>query len=249
MDIELARAYKDVRPFDVSKLDFEYEKGYDRPAWIYVKGLPDRTGYIKINLNGRRLRYGYGVLAKLPLYLPLDYTKDELRRYYDKFAEYYDGCFSNLDFAQLLLSKIELKQDDKILEIGSGTGVSSLPFVRAGFADITLTDFSEDMLEVAKTRPELANCKFVSGDVRTLKFEEKFDVIFSVLALGKSSYFDEEEMPSIYKKVADLLKPNGKLAILGNVYLPPEHIFKLVAGDLFRLPGKHIHHWAVWTKL
>ena len=51
MKIELIRAYADVRPFDVSKLDFEYEKGYDRPAWIYVKGLPERTGYLKINLN------------------------------------------------------------------------------------------------------------------------------------------------------------------------------------------------------
>jgi len=104
------------------------------------------------------------------------------------------------------------------------------------------------MLKVAKNRKELAGCKFVGGDIRVLKFEDKFDIIFSVLALGKSSYFDEEEMPDIYEKIAGMLNSGGKLAILGNVYPPPNHLFELVAEDSFALSGKSTHKWAVWIK-
>ena len=62
-----------------------------------------------------------------------------------------------------------------LLELGCGGGNNAL-HLKASFAHVTLTDLSSQMLAVSRTlNPD---CEHLVGDMRTLRLERAFDVIF-----------------------------------------------------------------------
>src|SRR5688572_7492541 len=72
------------------------------------------------------------------------------------------------------------KNTKQVLEIGCGNGYT-LSHLNTHFPQIEFTglDFSEDLLEIARSR-NLKTVKFEQGDARKLRFDdESFDVIFT----------------------------------------------------------------------
>jgi SAM-dependent methyltransferase len=62
-----------------------------------------------------------------------------------------------------------------VLELGSGGG-NNASYLKAGF-EMTLTDLSEEMLEVSRSlNPE---CEHVQSDMRTLRLGREFDAVFA----------------------------------------------------------------------
>jgi len=136
-------------------IKFVYEKtNQTRPAWIWVENLPKNVMFLSTRINGKIEHYGVYLSTEIPLFLPTTYTKDEMKRYYNKFAQIYDKEIEskNLPAAQFLLKQIKLPKNAKILDLGAGSGISSIPFVNAGYTDITLLDYSSKMLETAKKK-------------------------------------------------------------------------------------------------
>lgn len=77
-------------------------------------------------------------------------------------------------FRQVLLAE-GLPPSPTLLELGCGGGNNAVHF-KADFARVTLTDLSPQMLEVSRTlNPD---CEHVVGDMRTLRLERTFDVVF-----------------------------------------------------------------------
>lgn len=62
-----------------------------------------------------------------------------------------------------------------LLEMGCGGG-SNAVHLKAHFADVTLTDLSPHML--ALSRSLNPDCEHLLGDMRTLRLERRFDVVF-----------------------------------------------------------------------
>jgi hypothetical protein len=164
------------------KLTFD-KKGKSRPAWIWVKGISGKRKavFLRIRVGKlKRLEYYRTYLSpRLPLYIPVNYTSDEMQLYYNKFSEIYDKHIikNNLPAAKFLVSKLKIPKNAKILDLGAGTGIASEQLVLAGYKNITLVDFSEKMLAKAKKKKLLKDCKFVRQDVRKLKLKDKFDLI------------------------------------------------------------------------
>lgn len=244
-------AYQKFTP-DNTNLKIECGPGKERPAWIYVEGLPPKTGYIKIcfSLDIPRKTYGYYLTPRVPLFIPLDYTKDELRLYYDRLAKLYDKCVpDNAKDAEFLFTKIAPKNKDaKILELGCGTGFGATQFAINGYANLTLTDYSKELLEEAKRKDELQNYKFIHENLNTLTLKEKFDLIFSLHSFGVETYFTEKDMFVLFKKVAGWLKPGGKLAILDYFYEPPSNLYKLIEKGVFGTDPSATRNWGLWQK-
>ena len=78
-----------------------------------------------------------------------------------------------------LLSKIDIKEDDYILDVGTGTGVL-IPFLvkLCPKGKIKAVDISCNMLDVARKKfNDINNVEFILLNVETDKLDEKFNKI------------------------------------------------------------------------
>ena len=99
--------------------------------------------------------------------------------------------------------------DPRVLDLGGGTGLStSFLLKRFPSARITLLDFSEEMLSVARERfKDNPNIDFVVGDYRSFSLDEVFDIVISGLSIHHLTFDEKQELTN---KVYGLLAPTGE---------------------------------------
>ncbi len=103
-----------------------------------------------------------------------------------------------------LINIPEIKKEDKVLEIGCGTGLFTEKLYNATKANITGIDISEDLLEIA--RKKIPGANFIIGDAMNLSLkDESFDVICG------SSVLHHLDMEKAYKEFYRVLKPGGRM--------------------------------------
>lgn len=142
----------------------------------------------------------------------------------NKDKEFFDSCAANWDKIretnpsklQQLVKMINLKQNNDVLDVGSGTGVL-LPYLLQSISDghITAVDFSEKMLEQAQAKHQQdKNITFIAADILELKLQsEAFDAI-TCLNFYPHLHNRKEEF---LLKMLPLLKKNGTLTILHDI--------------------------------
>ncbi len=100
-----------------------------------------------------------------------------------------------------------LNKNIEVLDLGVGTGITSkllqniLPS-----AKFTAVDFSKQMLKSAARKLGKDNVCYIFGDYAKLKFNQKFDLIVSVIGLHHQDTTGKKKM---FKKIFSLLKPGG----------------------------------------
>lgn len=110
---------------------------------------------------------------------------------------------------QDIITKIDLKLDNKLLEIGAGTGKATMQFANKGYK-VHAIELGEEMAAILKDK--CANYPNVTVDV--ISFEEwdcpkneKYDMIYSAQAFH---WLDKDLK---YKRCHELLKDNGYLIL------------------------------------
>jgi tRNA (cmo5U34)-methyltransferase len=96
----------------------------------------------------------------------------------------------------------------KILDLGAGTGIFS-QFVLEKYpqADITLLDFSEQMLSVARERfKDIKNVSFQVADMMSFEPQQKYDAVISSLAIH---HLTDEDKQKLFKKIHGMLNDGG----------------------------------------
>jgi len=124
-----------------------------------------------------------------------------------------------------------------VLDLGTGTGVLPRNMYHYG-AKWTGTDISPEQIEQAKLLAEEGNMKidFYAVPTEQIDFpKESFDVITACQCFW---YFDHER---VMPKLAELLKPEGKLLILYMAWLPFED---KIAGKSEELVLKYSPNWS-----
>jgi SAM-dependent methyltransferase len=99
-----------------------------------------------------------------------------MSRYRDYNAEYYDldtTQTDDIDFYQSLVSS-----DSLVLELGCGTGRVSIPLADTA-RTVTAVDLSDTMLDRARKKDHQKKVSFVRGDICSIKFQERFDLIIA----------------------------------------------------------------------
>lgn len=127
---------------------------------------------------------------------------------YDRQRPILIPCFDDFYGMALTLSD-EAKNVENILDIGAGTGLMSAFFAeKYPNADITLVDFSEPMLNKAKSRFKDNNkIHYLQADFSTADFEEaKYELVVSGLAIH---HLEPELKQLLFKKIYRALKPGG----------------------------------------
>ena len=84
-----------------------------------------------------------------------------------------------------------------VLELGCGSGRLSYLAYRAGAEGITLVDFSQEALQIARSLFQgIKNVTFIESDLLNLKLPEEYDIVFSS---GVVEHFSDEELPLAVK--------------------------------------------------
>ena len=155
-------------------------------------------------------------------------TSKEYARYRDIYPK---------EFYQKIIDRGLCIDGQNVLDLGTGTGVLPRNMYRYG-AKWTGTDISPEQIEQAKILSDEAGMKIDYFAVPTEDIDfpkESFDVITACQCFW---YFDHDR---VMPKLAELLKPEGKLLILYMAWLPYED---KIAGKSEELVLKYSPNWS-----
>jgi tRNA (cmo5U34)-methyltransferase len=139
-----------------------------------------------------------------------------VKEHFDEEAKEFDKTILKLiphykEMIDSMISAIPYDSSDSfsVLDLGCGTGNVSLAVKQKyTYASVSCIDIAENMIEMAKIKLEnYDDIKYYTGDFSKFKFEGKYDVIVSSLALHH--IITDEEKKNFYCKIYDLLNPGG----------------------------------------
>jgi ubiquinone/menaquinone biosynthesis C-methylase UbiE len=130
------------------------------------------------------------------------------QRFWNRIAARYAARpLKNVPAYEAMLADVasRLKGSDTVLEVGCGTGGTAIRLA-PGVAQWTATDFSAEMVKIAKAKPSGGNVRFVVSDVSNAFDGGPFDAIcaFNVLHLV-------DDLPEMLTRIHAHLKPGGQL--------------------------------------
>jgi tRNA (cmo5U34)-methyltransferase len=140
---------------------------------------------------------------------------DEVRTSFDARATIYDANRRDLipnfdEFYRIGVDALVYSGDaPRVLDLGGGTGLSTTFLLeRYPAARVTLLDFSQEMLAVARERfANNPNISFSVGDYRDLLLSERFDIVISGLSIHHLASAEKRELAA---RVFALLEPRGE---------------------------------------
>jgi ubiquinone/menaquinone biosynthesis C-methylase UbiE len=134
---------------------------------------------------------------------------DDVSGHFDEFTR-----VLSLPFAERMVGLAGLRPSDRILDVGTGTGIVALNAARAAHkGQVTGVDLSEGMLATARQNAVQSsagrNVEFRSMDAEALEFEDRsFDVVLSLFAL---LHFPNPS--AAVKQMFRVLRPGGRLVL------------------------------------
>lgn len=146
-------------------------------------------------------------------------TKEQTQQNYDRMSRWYDlFAGSEKKFTETGLQILGAKAEERVLEIGFGTGHSLITLARqVGETGLVVgVELSPGMIEVARKRiqaksPE-RSAQMIQGDGTLLPFvSNSFDVVFLSFTL---ELFSEAEIPVVLNECHRVLKHEGRLGVV-----------------------------------
>ncbi|HEY5235464.1 MAG TPA: methyltransferase domain-containing protein [Rhabdochlamydiaceae bacterium] len=129
-----------------------------------------------------------------------------------KAEDYHEHSSAQQEAAQELLEKIHLKGHEHILDVGCGDGKITASLTKhVPNGSVLGIDSSKEMIDFAKEtfpQEQYQNLAFSLQDAKDLRYQERFDLIFSSFAL--------QWLPNLslfFKGAYQSLKPSGYLAV------------------------------------
>lgn len=149
------------------------------------------------------------------------HTKNSTRNNYDRLSRWYDhlSFHTEQNLARNAIAKLDLRQEDIVLEIGCGTGTNLLQMATSVFSPGTIfgLDLSEGMLTQAMKKLRASSSKpgiqLIQGDSEFLPFlRECMHVVIMSFSL---ELYDDITIQSILAECWRILRPGGKICVVG----------------------------------
>lgn len=137
---------------------------------------------------------------------------------FDQAAPNYDSHFTFSEIGKLQRNLVyekvqkQLKNINNILEINCGTGEDAIWLAHQNF-QVTATDISEKMIEIAQSKSNVENLTFKVLDSNNLaEVSEKYDFLFS--NFGGLNCLTESELGLFFYAAAKVLSDKGKMSMV-----------------------------------
>jgi phosphatidylethanolamine/phosphatidyl-N-methylethanolamine N-methyltransferase len=140
---------------------------------------------------------------------------DFVERVYEKLSKVYDLIFGpTLHPGRLVaLERMGIRPDDRILEVGVGTGINTSLYPRN--CHITGVDLSSSMLEKARervAREGLRNVRLLEMDAQNLTFaDDSFDIVYAPYLVSVVP-----DPVQVAREMRRVCRPGGKIIILNH---------------------------------
>jgi ubiquinone/menaquinone biosynthesis C-methylase UbiE len=138
--------------------------------------------------------------------------------------------FSDLKEIHLMMEKLELDKDSKVLDIGCGNGKITEYISDITQASVTGIDYIPEaiMLATQRTADRRYRLNFIVGNLEILDFPPMtFNAVISI-----DSIFFGRQMKTTLAGLSGLLKPTGQMAIFNGDYLNNDFVTSLKANNL-----------------
>ena len=191
-----------------------------------------------IEVNQCRTYHQPGVLRVLQ-------TKEETKAFYDKIAKVYDVLaeHSEAPVRKAGLEMLHAQPSEQVLEIGFGTGHTVIELARSvgPSGKVFGIDLSGKMVEISQKRAEEEGLEerieLHCGDAMNLPHQsDSLDGIFMSFTL---ELFDTPEIPLVLAECKRVLKPAGRIVVVGMSRLLPKG---LVTG-IFEWTHRHFPNY------
>jgi ubiquinone/menaquinone biosynthesis C-methylase UbiE len=118
----------------------------------------------------------------------------------------------NLEKVQYITKMLRIHSDDRILDVGTGTGIM-IPFYEKYLVDgsVVAVDYSEKMIEVTRSKypeKEHPTISYLVSDVYDLKYDADFDLVVCY-----SCFPHFVDQPLALKILSKALKKGGRLVV------------------------------------
>lgn len=136
---------------------------------------------------------------------------DEIAAYFDERADSWDesGCSGESRVQGAVLSLVDLKPGDSVLDLGCGTGVMIPFYLAAQAGKIVAVDVSEKMVERAREKfGGEPSVELRASDALSLDEGERFDA-----AVIYNAYPHFPDKLALVEKVYRMLKPSGRFVV------------------------------------
>lgn len=137
---------------------------------------------------------------------------------FDVAAQNYDSDFTHTEIGKLQRHLVyenlqkQLKNIQTILEINCGTGEDAIWLANQNF-NVTATDISKKMIEIANSKATLENLNFKILDINNIHQEsKKYNMIFS--NFGGLNCLSESELETFFKSVSEIISEKGKISLV-----------------------------------
>lgn len=142
-------------------------------------------------------------------------------------------------YPELLVTALVPKKHTVVLDVGAGTGIASEQLRQAG-ADVTAIEPNPQMAQIARA-------KGIEVEQSTFEDWDPAGRAFDVVVFAQSFHWVEPR--GALRKVASILRPGGRLALLSNRIVPttptPEELGQAYAGAMDasqQPPDNSMHH-------
>jgi trans-aconitate 2-methyltransferase len=141
-----------------------------------------------------------------------EYTLGDEKVYHWNAEEYHTSSSNQKKWALDLLSKLDLKGSESVLDIGCGDGeITAAIAQRVPHGSVVGIDSSRDMIELATKHfppTRCPNLTYFLRDARHLDFDEEFDAVFSNACL----HWVLDHRP-VLQGIKKCLKPSGRVLL------------------------------------
>jgi ubiquinone/menaquinone biosynthesis C-methylase UbiE len=172
-------------------------------------------------------------------------TKDETRAFYNKIAKVYDVLaeHSEAPVRKAGLEMLDAQPGQKVLEIGFGTGHSLIELAKSvgSSGKVYGIDLSDKMVEISQKLAEKEGLgeriELSCGDALHLPYEsESLDGVFMSFTL---ELFDTPEIPLVLAECRRVLRPRGRIVVVGMSRAKPEGLMM----EMFEWTHRHFPNY------
>lgn len=144
------------------------------------------------------------------------YVNDEnqVKDYFDQIAPQYNEqrrIVYGDALREIIFSQIKIEKEDKVADIGAGTGYLTLELAKKA-AQVIAVDNSFQMLSVAReeaVKANLANIRFMEGNAEELPIDDDtVDLVYANMLLHHVN-----DPLQVFKEMFRILKPGGKVMV------------------------------------